>query len=255
MFSIFNEGLYISVFNSFNFSQNQAYMYPVTLIIAILIVGVGAYLLGSINSAIIVSRLFFREDVRSQGSGNAGTTNVMRSYGKKAAIFTLLGDMLKTVIAILFGGLVLGLNYAGYGFSYGYGGYIAAFACVLGHVYPIFYGFKGGKGVLCLATAVLMLSPIALVLLFLVFILIVAFTKYVSLGSVVGALLYPILLNRLIVLLGPVVTQEGNVVPLDGVQTLISMLLGLFIAFCHRENIKRLMRGEEHKFSFHSKKK
>lgn len=241
MFSIFQEGLV------YGFVYPSETAMTVSFAVAILVTVIGAYLLGSINSAIIVSRLFFREDVRSHGSGNAGTTNVMRNYGKKAAIFTLLGDMLKTVLAILLGGAILGLYYVDYGFSIGYGGYIAALACVIGHVYPVFYGFKGGKGVLCLATAVLMLSPIALALLLLVFILIVAFTKYVSLGSVVGGLLYPILLNRIFVFFFDQ--------PLDGVQTLISMLLGIFIAFCHRENIKRLMRGEENKFSFHSKKK
>ena len=196
-----------------------------------------SYFFGSVNFALVLSKYVYHDDIRKYGSGNAGFTNMRRTFGTKAGVLTLLGDFGKTFVGVFVGMLLFGANTAT----------LAGLACVLGHVYPVFYGFKGGKGVLCLATAVLMLSPIALALLLLVFILIVVFTKYVSLGSVVGALLYPLLLNRLFVFFFDY--------PLDGVQTLISMLLGVFIAFCHRENIKRLMRGEEHKFSFHSKKK
>ncbi len=205
------------------------------------------YLLGSINSAILVSKIFFREDVRNSGSGNAGTTNVMRCYGKKAALLTLLGDILKTVIAVLVGGMIMGLGYVGYGFAVGLGGYIAAFSCVVGHVWPIYHGFRGGKGVLCLATVVGMLSPIVLLILLLCFVGLVAFTRYISLGSVIGALLYPFLLNRISALF----FSQGIV----GMPTLIAMVLALLIVFCHRGNLKRLLNGEENKFSFHSSKK
>lgn len=203
------------------------------------------YLLGSINSAIIVSKIFFHEDVRQHGSGNAGTTNVMRSYGKKAALFTLLGDILKTVIAVLIGGLFMGLYYGKYAFSVGLGGYIAGFFCIVGHIWPIYYRFRGGKGVLCLATVVGMLSPIVLLPLLLFFILLVAFTRYVSLGSVISALLYPLLLNRLALFFGH---------PINGLCLLLGIFEALLIVFCHRANIRRIMNGEESKFSFKSKR-
>lgn len=204
------------------------------------------YLLGSINSAMVVSRIFFGKDIRNEGSGNAGTTNVMRCYGKKAALLTLLGDMLKTVVAILVGGLLMGLYYDKFAFSIGYGGYIAGFFCIVGHIWPIYYGFRGGKGVLCLATMVGVLTPLTLLPLLLIFILIVAFTKYVSLGSVVGGLLYPLLINRMLVFfLGK---------QLDGIQTVITILAALLIVYCHRTNLSRIMNGKENKFSFHSKK-
>ena len=202
------------------------------------------YLLGSINSAIIVSKLFFHEDVRTHGSGNAGTTNVMRTYGKKAALFTLLGDILKTVISILIGGLFLGLYYKT-GFSFGWGGYIAGFFCIVGHVWPIYYRFRGGKGVLCLASAVLMLSPIAFIPLIAIFIILVAFTRYISLGSVISALLYPLILQRL---------ATFFVRPPDALCILLCIIEALLIVFCHRTNIRRIMNGEENKFSFKSKR-
>lgn len=221
-------------------SETSLLIFTIVFIVATIVI---PYLLGSVNSAIIVSKIFFHEDVREKGSGNAGTTNVMRSYGKKAALLTLLGDILKTVLAIFVGGLFMGLYYGPYGFSIGYGGYIAGFFCIVGHIFPVFYKFRGGKGVLCLATAAAMLSPFVLLLLLLFFIIIVAFTRYVSLGSVIGSLFYPLLLNRFAIFFGA---------SLDGIHTLIAMAAALLIVFCHRKNLRRIMNGEENKFSFHS---
>lgn len=240
MLSLLQEGLLYRL----SFSSTNTLVIATALLTAATIII--PYLLGSINSAMVVSRLFFGTDIRKEGSGNAGTTNVMRCHGKKAALLTLLGDIFKTVLSVLIGGLFMGLYYGDLAFSIGYGGYIAGFFCMVGHIWPIYYGFRGGKGVLCLATFVGVLSPLVLLPLLLIFIVIVAFTRYVSLGSVLGALIYPLLLNRLCML------SFGYT--LDGIQTVISMLAALLIVICHRANLRRLLNGEENKFSFHSKK-
>lgn len=239
-FSLFQEGLFLK----FAAAEHSVASVIVVGILCTLGAIVFPYLLGSINSAMVVSKLFFNEDVRTHGSGNAGTTNVMRTYGKKAALFTLLGDILKTVIAVLVGGLFMGLQYGKYAFSIWIGGYIAGFFCIVGHIWPIYYRFRGGKGVLCLATVVGMLSPIVLLPLLLIFIILVAFARYVSLGSVITALIYPLVLNRIALFFGA---------PVNGICLLLAIFEALLIIFCHRTNIKRIMNGEENKFSFKSK--
>ena len=120
---------------------------PVSLLLMLVYIFI-PYLLGSVNTAIIVSGAMYHDDVRNHGSGNAGFTNMMRNYGKKAAIITFVGDILKTVLAVLIGWCVFGYLTA----------YIAGLACLIGHVFPVFYNFRGGKGVVCLATILLMLD-------------------------------------------------------------------------------------------------
>ena len=141
------------------------------LIMLIAISIVVSYLLGSLSSAIIVSKALYKEDIRSHGSGNAGLTNMLRTYGAKAAVFTLIGDMLKTILAILFTALLFGLKYKNdislCGFCY-----LSGACAVLGHVFPTFYGFKGGKGVLVTATMALVLTPVPFAILLFVFALI-----------------------------------------------------------------------------------
>lgn len=205
------------------------------------------YLLGSVNSAIIVSKVLYRDDIRKYGSGNAGMTNMLRTFGKKAAVLTLLGDVLKTVIAVFVGAFFLGFQYAK-SFSLGFGSYLAALFCILGHVFPVYYRFKGGKGVLCTATAIAILSPITFGILLLVFAIIVGFTKYVSLGSIMCAMMYPLFLFKSL----QVATGGGT--PL-GYMLLISFSIAGLLVWCHRTNIGRLMRGEENKLSFKKKDK
>ncbi len=181
------------------------------------------YFLGSVNTAILLSHLKYKQDIRDYGSKNAGMTNVLRTYGKGAAAITLLGDIGKTVIACLIGILLLGES----------GGYIAGFFCIIGHILPIFHNFKGGKGVLALAATVITLNWQAAIVLIVIFIVIVSFTKYVSLGSVVCALLYPIVLSKF---------AEPNIFG-----TATSMIIAIVIVFTHRKNIQRLWAGEENK--------
>ena len=204
-----------------------------------------AYLLGSVNSAIIISRLRYGEDIRTKGSGNAGMTNMLRNYGKGAAGLTLLGDLLKTVFAVGIAGLVFGFGYARGAVSVSQFCYLAGLFAVLGHVFPIYYKFKGGKGVLVTSTMALMLSPGCFLLLFLLFVLIVGTSKYVSLGSVTVAMLYPVVLAGYF---------EVFSLPTLGLTMVSAILLAILIVWCHRENLRRISERRENKISFGKKK-
>lgn len=190
---------------------------------------IAGYLLGSLNSSLIVGK-FYGVDVRQHGSGNAGTTNTLRTLGKKAALFVLLGDMVKGFVAYLAGYLIYGGQL---------GGMIAGTAAIIGHVWPVFFNFKGGKGVLTSLAVLLLIDwPIALGVLG-VFIIILVLTKYVSLGSIIAAALFPIT--------AVIIGREIEIV-------LLSAIIALLIIFKHQTNIKRLREGTESKFSFKKKK-
>lgn len=199
----------------------------VALIASVLVCIVAGYLLGSINLSIIVSSRFYKDDIRRHGSGNAGMTNVMRTYGKKMAVITFAGDFGKAVVASLIGRLLLGY----------YGALIAGFFCFLGHIFPCYYRFRGGKGVVTAAAMIIMTDPIIALILFILFVALVALTKYISAGSVVCMLIYPVLLHNI---------YSG----FTGFPVLIGFAMGLLCAFAHRNNIKRIFRGEENRFTF-----
>ena len=202
----------------------------VLFIISVAVVIIAAYLLGSINFAIIISGKKYKQDIRDHGSKNAGMTNMMRTYGKKAAGLTLLGDALKAVAACLVGYVLIG----------SLGAYIAGLFCILGHIFPIFYRFKGGKGVVTTAVAILMCNPIVFAILFLLFVIIVLFTKYISLGSVVCVMLYPLLLDSVSRIF------TGHPTP----YVVFAMITAVVVVVKHWGNIKRLAEGKESKFSF-----
>ena len=136
----------------------------------VFIVLLASYLLGSLNTAIIVSKLLYGEDIRTKGSGNAGMTNMLRTYGKTGAILTLLGDLLKTVISVGLAGLVFGFQYVG-GMSVNFLTYAAGLLAVIGHIFPCYYRFKGGKGVLVTSTMGLILTPFLFLALFIFFVI------------------------------------------------------------------------------------
>ena len=150
-------------------------------------IAVVSYLLGSLNGAVIASKYVFHRDVREYGSGNAGLTNFYRTFGTPGLLIVLGTDVVKSLIAVLIGGAVMGIvEYPTVGKLF------AGFCLMLGHIYPVFYGFRGGKGVLCAETMLLIVSfPTGLVSL-LIFVGIVWATRYVSLGSICGALIAPI---------------------------------------------------------------
>ncbi len=202
------------------------------------VAGAAAYFLGSMNFAVIISKYKFHDDIRRYGSGNGGMTNMLRTYGKAAAGFTLLGDAAKAAVSVLIGTLLAGEA----------GAYITGLCCVVGHSFPIYYGFKGGKGIVVTAVTILCLNPLVFLVLFILFALIVAGTKYLSLGSIIGVLIYPLLLNRMYPL-----THHGSE---EGVvAAVVSILNAVFVVWLHRENIKRLMSGTENKFSLKKKDK
>ena len=206
-----------------------------------IIVAIAAYLLGSISFSIIISKKMAGFDVREKGSGNAGATNMLRSVGKKAAALTLLGDALKGVAAILFavtvGAIAKNSDKALLV-------QIAGILVVVGHTFPIFFGFKGGKGV-ATSLGVLLMTNWKIGLICLVFALVLmALTRMVSMGSVGAAILFPIL----------VMFNNSNFIVSEGSGYFIySIILAVIVAFNHRSNIQRILNGTENKLSFSKK--
>ena len=198
-----------------------------------IIVPLIAYFIGSISFSVIFSRKFAGFDVRETGSKNAGTTNVLRTVGKKVALLTLICDILKgvlaVVIAIIAGKIFKDINVEVLK-------YLAGFFAILGHTFPIFFEFRGGKGV-ATSLGVLLTLNWKIGLICLIFaVLLIAFTKMVSVGSVLSAILYPILTIFM-----------GHVKFLS---ILISILIALLVVFNHRQNLKRIKNGTENKLSF-----
>lgn len=205
---------------------------------AYIIVGIVAYLIGSVSFSIIISKKMAGFDVREKGSGNAGATNMLRSIGKKAALLTLLGDALKGVVAIIFA-IVVGLIAKGADKALLV--QIAGILVVVGHTFPIFFGFKGGKGV-ATSLGVLLMTNWKIGLICLVFALILmALTRIVSMGSVGAAILFPVL----------VLFINTNFTVSEGSSYFIySIILACIVAFNHRSNIQRILNGTENKLSF-----
>ena len=196
-------------------------------LISILIVIVAGYLLGSISTGVVLSRLFAKTDIRSQGSGNAGTTNMLRVLGRRMALFTFIGDMLKGIIAVFIGKWLIGGEL---------GGLLGVVGALLGHYYPLYFGFKGGKGIATSFGSLLFVFPVQALLAFAVFLILVALTHYVSVGSVAAAITLPLLI---------VITrfQEPTL-------WIITVCIGASVIWRHRANIKRLMTHTENKLDF-----
>ena len=205
---------------------------------AYIIVGIVAYLIGSISFSVIISKKMAGFDVREKGSGNAGATNMLRSVGKKAAILTLLGDALKGVVAILFAIIVGAIAKSA---DKSLLVQIAGILVVVGHTFPIFFGFKGGKGV-ATSLGVLLMTNWKIGLICLVFALVLmAVTRMVSLGSIGAAVLFPVL----------VLFIHTNFTISEGSSYFIySIILAAIVIFNHRANIQRILNGTENKLSF-----
>jgi len=201
-----------------------------------------AYLIGSINFSVILSKKMAGFDVREKGSGNAGTTNMLRSVGKKAAAITLLCDILKGVVAI-FIAISLGNLFNAQNKSILV--QIAGIAVVVGHTFPVFFGFKGGKGV-ATSLGILIMSNWEIGLICLaVGVALIVITKMVSVGSCSAAILFAVLTYFI----------HDNYIVSEGSGYLVySIILALFILFNHRSNIVRLIHGKENKISFSKSK-
>ena len=192
-----------------------------------LIIIITAYLLGKISTSYIVAKRLAGVDIRTQGSGNAGSTNVLRTLGKKAGALTFIGDVLKGLIAVLIARFIAyGVNLDDTTCAY-----IAVVAVVLGHNYPVFLGFKGGKGVATSLGSMLGMNPLVALLCLGFFIIIVAITKYVSLGSILGIGLSPVIM---------MINHNTKGV-------LVTLFLTISVVITHKENIKRLLNGTERK--------
>ena len=207
-----------------------------------IIMAIIAYLIGSINFSVILSKKMAGFDVREKGSGNAGSTNMLRSVGKKAAAITLICDILKGVvsigIAILLGNVIENMNRELLL-------QIAGIAVVTGHTFPIFFGFKGGKGVATSLGVILMSNwQIGLICLAIA-IIIMAITKMVSLGSCMAAIAFPLLTY-----FAANIFENAYIVKEGSSYFVYSIILAFIVLFNHRSNIKRIITGKENKLSF-----
>ena len=198
-----------------------------------------AYLLGSVDTGILVSKYLYHDDVRNHGSGAAGMTNMLRTFGKKAAALTAAGDVLKGVAAVCIGRWLFGFLPADAAVSPYLGVYLTAILAVVGHTKPIYFGFKGGKGVLVGAVMLAFFDWRVFGIAFALFLLSVIVTKWISLGSILGAVSFPI---------------TTWVFYRDPVLTAMALGMAAVVVFMHRSNIGRIIRGKENKFSFKSKK-
>lgn len=222
--------------------------------IVLIVCALAGYLLGSVNCGIIMTRLFSKKDIRTQGSGNAGMTNVLRSVGKLPALLTFIGDFLKCVVAVLLAGVILrlfGLSGEIYAYSMVWKAaqLCAGTACVLGHNFPVYYGFRGGKGIVCSAAMMAIFDWRVFVIILATF-GIVFFCKFIiSLASVVCAAMYPVYTFLLCYFLdfsgSPLASHADCSVGYLVMVTLAAVFLGGLALFMHRANIGRLIRGEE----------
>ncbi len=202
--------------------------------LAYVIVAIIAYAIGSISFSVIFSRKFAGFDVREKGSKNAGTTNVLRTVGKKVAALTLVCDISKGVIAVLIAMLV---GHIWKDLDVGLLKYLAGFMAILGHTFPIFFEFRGGKGVATALGILLTIAPKIGLICLIFAIILMAITKMVSVGSILAAILFPIL--------NIFIGKDNNF----GTIT-ISILIALLVIFNHRKNIQRIKDGNENKLSF-----
>ena len=182
-----------------------------------------AYLLGNISTSYIIAKEMMGVDIRTQGSGNAGSTNVLRTLGKKAGAMTFIGDLLKGII----GKLIATIS----GVDIATAGYLAVVGVVCGHNWPAFLGFRGGKGVATSLGSMIAINPVLALSCFGIFLVIVAITKYVSLGAIVSISMSPIMM---------IFTKNSK-------GLIATLFLTVSVIYTHRENIKRLLSGTERK--------
>ncbi len=214
---------------------------------AYIIIAIIAYLIGSINFSIIISKKMAGFDVREKGSGNAGTTNILRSVGKKAAAITLICDILKGVVSILIA-IIVGNIFKNLDRELLV--QISGIAVILGHTFPIFFGFKGGKGI-ATSLGVLLISNWQIGLICLVFaVVLMILTRMVSVGSCAAAVLFPIL--TLFINDNYTVLSEGKN---GNVYFVYSVILAIIVLYNHRSNIKRILDGNENKISLKNTEK
>lgn len=219
---------------------------------ALIIIVIQAYLLGSVNFAIIVTRRFIHADIRSFGSGNAGATNVLRTQGIWPAAITMTGDIAKSAAAVAIGGVILTsalsaaypANASDFGQVSFIGKYLAGLGCILGHLYPVFFNFRGGKGVASSFGLMLILDWRVAIVCLVIFVVTVAISKMVSLGSIIGSAMFPVMT---FVFRSYIYHQPTYIVVIC---TVMSALLAGLVIFKHHTNIKKIISGTESHISF-----
>ena len=192
-----------------------------------------SYLLGCFNGAVIVSKYILRDDVRNHGSGNAGLTNFYRTYGARYALCVIVCDMGKTVLACLIGGYLMHWVVG----DWTLGLLIAGIGCELGHMFPVFFGLRGGKGILSGGVLVLLLDWRVALIAWGLFAVLWLTTRYVSLGSIAATASMPV---SVFLLMGH-----------NWLYTVLSAAIAALVIWCHRGNIQRLLTGTEKKFQWH----
>ena len=208
-------------------------MHNVTVAFAVLLVMLLSYFFGCFNGSFMVSHFIIRDDVRKHGSGNAGLTNFYRTYGAKYALLVIACDMGKTVVACLLGSFF----FRCLGWDGTLGTLLAGLGCELGHIFPVFYDFRGGKGILSGGTLVLLLNWRVAAVAWALFLLLWLTTRYVSLASITATCSAPI----------TVYFVYGH----NWLYTGLCLAVAALVVWCHRENIQRLLHGTEKKFKWH----
>lgn len=208
---------------------------PLQVTIGAVIVAACSYLLGSVSWSVIISKLFYHKDVRDFGSGNAGMTNILRTFGKKAAAAVTIGDFAKSIITVAVSRAVFANLFGTLWFDIGY---IAGIFTILGHLYPLYFNFKGGKGVLTALGMVLVINWKVFLIILVVVVPILFIVKIVSVASIVGAVLYPVVTYFVLGLSGRPVLMD----------TICSGVIAIIVIYMHRVNIKRILNGTEYRF-------
>lgn len=207
------------------------------MIATYILMAVIAYAIGSVNFSVILSKKIAGFDVREKGSGNAGTTNMLRSVGKGAAALTLILDIAKGLVAILIAMLIGKIATEA---NPAILVQLAGFFAVLGHTFPVFFGFKGGKGVATSLGVLLLINPLVGVICLVFALVVMAFTRMVSLGSIMAAILFPVL---------TLFIKDGYIT--DGyTYVFFGIAMAILVIFNHRSNLKRIYNGTENRLSF-----
>lgn len=225
----------------------------------ILLTAVIAYLLGSINTAVLVTGIVTKgkDDIRNMGSGNAGFTNVLRSVGKLPAVITIVCDALKCVIAVLIGCFIFSFAVPMFDPSntilcnelVAIGKYISGIFCILGHSYPIYFHFKGGKGVVTAAALIAAVDWRVFICIIATFLIVFILTKIISAASITAAVLYAPFTFAVTLIFDYLMPEFGYSLSYVFFSTAAALIIGVFVIVKHKANIGRLMRGEEKKIT------
>ena len=199
---------------------------------SVLVIVLLSYFLGCFNGAVLISSFVIRDDIRGHGSGNAGLTNFYRTYGARHALGVILLDMGKTAVATVIGGYMFYCLYS----DWTLGVLVAGLSCIIGHIFPAYYEFKGGKGILAGSILVLMLDWRMALVAWCLFFLSVFLTRYVSLGSILAA---------------ASVAVSAFFLYDRPVYIVLAVVVAALVIWSHRSNVVRLLKGNENKFKFH----